>query len=171
MRMAEDLKEPRKEPRVARGVKGLLAEFQQFALKGNVIDLAVAVVVGTAFTRIINSLVSDIITPVTQLLGNPNTFQSFSITLRAAGLSQNGSTTPPVVLSYGDFLQGVISFIISVGIIFIIIKIFSTARDRLFRREASGEAPPAPPPTPEVAVLQEIRDTLKEMRGVNKEHP
>lgn len=149
---------------------GLLAEFRQFALKGNAVDLAVAVVLGTAFTRIVNALVGDFITPIAQLLGSPNV-QNYSVTLRAARMLPSGTTTPAVVLSYGDFLQSVISFIISAGAIFLIIKILAAARDRLFRREVAAAAmgePPPPPPTPEVAVLEEIRDTLKEMRDTSK---
>ncbi len=97
-------------------------------------------------------------------MGDCATLQTFSITLRSAGVTATGSTTPPVILSYGDFMQSIVSFIISAGAIFLLIKVMVLARNRLFRSERAGDIPPAPP-SPEVAVLQEIRDTLKDIRA------
>lgn len=139
--------------------RGLFGEFKQFALKGNVIDLAVAVVVGNAFSAVVNSLVSGIISPFISLLGGTNV-RNYSVVLRGAETTANGSTTPAVVLAYGNFLQSIESFIIVAGSIFVVIKIISIARERLFRKEESGEAPP-PPKSDEVKLLEEIRDLLK----------
>jgi large conductance mechanosensitive channel len=145
--------------------RGLWNDFKQFAVKGNVIDLAVAVVIGSAFSNIVNSLVSNIIQPFISLLGSGASLQSESIVLRATSTPATPGAQPvaAVVLNYGAFLQSIESFIIIAGSIFLMIKVISAARDRLFRQEQKGEAPPAIP-SPEVAVLQEIRDTLKEMK-------
>jgi large conductance mechanosensitive channel len=121
---------------------GMLKEFRDFALKGNVVDLAVAVIIGGAFGVIISSLVDDVITP---LLLQP--------ALKAANAQDLDKLTWGAV-HYGKFLSAVIKFIIIAFILFLIVKGMNKVKKK--------EAPAAPPPTPEdVLLLREIRDALK----------
>lgn len=156
------MSEIKEEKKVVGKAGGLWTEFKQFALKGNVIELAIAVVVGSAFSRIVNSLVADIIQPLMALLGNPQSVGSGTIVLRATSTpATGGQPTASVVLNYGSFTEALTSFIIVAGSIFLVIKIISVARNRLFRKEAMGEVPP-PPKAEDVKLLEEIRDLLKE---------
>ena len=119
----------------------MLKEFKEFATKGNVVELAVAVIIGGAFGKIINSLVEDIITPV---LLKP--------ALEAAGAANIETWAPGGVL-LGKFIAAVLSFIVIAFVLFFIIK----GMNKVVRKEAA-----APPPTPEeVLLLREIRDSLK----------
>jgi large conductance mechanosensitive channel len=151
---------------IAKKAGGLWNDFKQFALKGNVVDLAVAVVVGGAFSGVVNALVADIIQPFIALIGPSNSFGSETIVLRATSTPAvpGGPASAPVILNYGGFLQSIESFIIVAGSIFFMIKLVSVGRNRLFRHEQKKEAqgtPPPPAPSAEVQVLQEIRDLLK----------
>lgn len=125
---------------------GLLKEFKEFAVKGNVLDLAVGVIIGAAFGKIISSLVDDIITPA--LLGPA---------LKAAGLEDMSKLViPGTAIKYGNFLSQVIAFIIVAFVLFLIIK----GANQLKRKEVAE--PVAPPvPTKEETLLTEIRDLLK----------
>ncbi|WP_276500025.1 large conductance mechanosensitive channel protein MscL [Terrimonas pollutisoli] len=119
----------------------MLKEFKEFATKGNVVELAVAVIIGGAFGKIINSLVEDIITPV---LLKP--------ALEAAGAANIETWAPGGVL-LGKFIAAILSFIVIAFVLFLIIK----GMNKVVRKEAA-----APPPTPEeVLLLREIRDSLK----------
>ncbi len=125
---------------------GFVKEFRDFAVKGNVLDLAVGVIIGAAFGKIVSSLVEDIITPA--VLGPA---------LKAAGLEDLSKLTiAGTAIKYGNFLSQVISFIIVALVLFLIIK----AANNLKKKEAV--APAAPPvPTKEEILLAEIRDLLK----------
>ncbi|HSH66879.1 MAG TPA: large conductance mechanosensitive channel protein MscL [Bacteroidia bacterium] len=126
---------------------GFLSEFKSFALKGNVIDLAVAVVIGAAFNSIVKSLVDDIITPA---LLTP--------ALNAAHLSDlTKLVIPGTAIKYGNFLSSVISFIMVALVLFTIIKLINSAK----RKEKAAEPAPAPGPTQE-ELLTQIRDLLKQ---------
>ena len=123
---------------------GWMKEFKEFALKGNVLDLAVGVVIGAAFGAIVKSLVEDIITP---LILTP--------LLKAADLEDIKDLTWGAVVKYGNFLSNVISFIIVAFALFLVIKGVNAARKK-------DEAPAEPPaPTNEEKLLMEIRDALK----------
>ncbi|OGG41396.1 hypothetical protein A2837_02680 [Candidatus Kaiserbacteria bacterium RIFCSPHIGHO2_01_FULL_46_22] len=126
--------------------KGLLQEFKAFALKGNVIDLAVAVVVGAAFNKIVSSLVENIIMPALSILLGGIDFRDWSVRV-------DGAT-----ISYGIFLQSVIDFILIAFSIFVAIKVLR----RLQRTEdEKPESQKEIEPTEEVKLLREIRDSLK----------
>jgi large conductance mechanosensitive channel len=129
----------------------MLKEFRDFINRGNVIDLAVAVVIGAAFTGIVNSLVNDIITPILGIfLGGVN-FASLSFTIGEASIN------------YGKFIQAVINFLIIAWVIFLIVRSINQLQRSLSHIEEV--APPAPPePSAEVKLLTEIRDLLKEGR-------
>lgn len=138
---------------------GFFSEFWKFAAKGNAIQLAVAVVLGNAFGAIVNSLVTDIISPFISLLtGNVN-FSAWSFEIREAQVI-NGTTTPALVVNYGHVLQATINFFIVGLSIFIIFKLLSGAVQRMQKKEA--EKPAEPPTSNEEKILAEIRDILKE---------
>lgn len=130
---------------------GMLKEFKEFAMKGNVIDLAVGIVIGAAFGKIVSSLVSDIIMPPIGLLVGGVNFTDLSITLKEAV-----GETPAVTLNYGNFIQVAFDFIIIAFAIFMLVKAINATKRK-------KEAAPAPPPAPskEEALLTEIRDLLK----------
>ncbi len=128
-----------------------LSEFKEFAMKGNVVDLAVGVIIGAAFGKIVSSLVEDIIMPALGLLIGGVNFTDLAVTLKEAQ-----GDIPAVVLKYGNFLQTVFDFMIVAFAIFLAIK----AMNKLKRKQEV--APPAPPaPAEDVILLTEIRDLLK----------
>jgi large conductance mechanosensitive channel len=136
----------------------MLKEFREFAMKGNVVDLAVGVIIGAAFGAIVTSLVGDIIMPiigaVTGGLDFSNYFVPLSKTVTATNLAD--AKKQGAVLAYGNFLTLTINFIIIAFVLFVVIRAINTLK----RRE---EAKPAEPPKPsaEVVLLTEIRDLLK----------
>lgn len=122
-------------------------EFKTFAFKGNVLDLAIGVIIGAAFGQIVSSVVNDLITPVLGILIGGLDFKQLSVTV--------GDAT----IMYGNFIQTVIDFLLIAISIFVFIKLINRAR----RKEA--EKPPAPPaPSKEEVLLGEIRDLLKEQQ-------
>jgi len=124
---------------------GMISEFKAFAMKGNVVDLAIGVIIGAAFGKIVTSLIEDVITP---LVLKP--------ALEAANLSRIEELTVFGTVKYGVFLSAVINFLIVAFVLFLIIKGINASR----KKEA--EAPAAPPaPTNEEKLLMEIRDALK----------
>ncbi len=134
----------------------LVKEFKEFALKGNVVDLAVGVIIGGAFGKIVSSLVSDVIMPpLGVLLGGVN-FSDIKIMLKDAAVDMSGKAIPAVSINIGVFIQTVIDFAIIAGAIFIMIKMMNTLRRK------KDEEPAAPPEKPEdVKLLEEIRDLMK----------
>ncbi|PWN05756.1 large-conductance mechanosensitive channel protein MscL [Rhodohalobacter mucosus] len=127
-------------------------EFKKFAMRGNVLDLAVAVVVGAAFGRIITSLVDDVIMPPIGLLLAGIDFSEFRITLQEATAG-----AAAVTINYGVFVQQIVNFLIVAFAIFVVIKTF----EKMKRKEDEKPAEPAQPPAQEV-LLTEIRDLLKD---------
>lgn len=144
--------------RVAKAAGGFLSEFRNFAIKGNALELAIAVVIGGAFGKIVSSLVADIIMPAVALFSGGAEFQHLSWTLREAAGEESA-----VVLTYGTFLQNIFDFLVIALAIFVVFKLLSSARERLFKREEKGEIPPQEKPAQE-RLLEEIRDLLKERK-------
>ncbi|WP_322999043.1 large conductance mechanosensitive channel protein MscL [Castellaniella sp.] len=147
------------------GARGFIKEFQEFAVKGNMMDLAIGVIIGGAFGKIIDSIVNDLVMPVINfILGGQVNFDNLFWVLRlpagyagamtAAELTKAGA----VVFAWGHFLTIFVNFILLALVVFILVKMVNNARRRL-------EAPPPPaeaPATPEdIALLREIRDSLK----------
>jgi large conductance mechanosensitive channel len=126
---------------------GLVKEFKDFIMKGNVVDLAIAVIIGGAFGAIVNSLIADVITP---LLLNP--------ALEAAGVKDIAALTWGAV-KYGNFLSAIISFLVIAFVLFMLIKGFNATK----KKEVEAPAAPAAPPAQEV-LLAEIRDLLKSQK-------
>ncbi|MDZ4297355.1 MAG: large-conductance mechanosensitive channel protein MscL [Moraxellaceae bacterium] len=136
----------------------LIKEFREFALRGNVIDLAVGVVIGAAFGKIVSSLVADVIMPPIGLAVGGVNFADLAIVLRAAIEDQ-----PEVVIAYGKFLQTIIDFIIIAFAVMMGVKAINKLQNRRKKEEAQAAAEPAAEPVPsdEVKLLSEIRDLLK----------
>jgi large conductance mechanosensitive channel len=132
---------------------GILKEFKEFAVKGNVIDMAVGVIIGAAFGKITNSLVSDVFMPPLGMLTSGIDFKELAFELQPA---VDGK--PAVLIKYGIFVQTCIDFVLVAIVVFAMIKLVN----RLKREEAKPEAP-AEPPKQEV-LLTEIRDALRERR-------
>ncbi len=129
-------------------MKNFIAEFKAFAMRGNVVDLAVAVVIGAAFGKIVASLVENIITPLIGILLGGVDFTGWAYTL--------GEGEEAVVLAYGQFIQSVFDFVIIAFAVFMAIKALS----RLQKKEEKAEAAPAPTPE-DIQLLREIRDSLR----------
>jgi large conductance mechanosensitive channel len=126
----------------------IVTEFKEFAIKGNVVDLAVGVIIGAAFGKIVTSLVTDVIMPPIGVLIGGVDFSKLAFTLVPA----NGAATA-VLISYGKFIQTVVDFTIVAAVIFLVVKAINS-----MKKKAAAE--PAPPPAQEV-LLREIRDLLK----------
>ncbi|MHA6492443.1 large-conductance mechanosensitive channel protein MscL [Pseudomonas borbori] len=134
---------------------GIISEFKAFAVKGNVVDMAVGIIIGAAFGKIVSSFVGDVIMPPVGLLIGGVDFTDLAITLKAAE-----GDLPAVMLSYGKFIQTVLDFVIVAFAIFMGVK----AINRLKREEAVAPSLP-PTPSPEQTLLTEIRDLLKAQNG------
>ncbi len=132
-------------------IMGMLQEFKEFAVKGNVVDMAVGIIIGGAFGKIVSSFVKDVIMPpIGMILGGVD-FSNLAITLKEAA-----GETPAVLLSYGKFIQSIVDFTIIAFAIFIAVKAINNMKKE-------EEAKPAAPPKQEV-LLEEIRDLLKEQK-------
>ena len=126
----------------------MLKEFREFILRGNVIDLAVAVVIGAAFIAVVNSLVGDIIMPLIGVLLGGVDLSSLSITIGSA------------VIAYGKFLQAVVNFLLIGLTMFLVIKSINSLEKRMAKPKE--ETPPAPVTPEDIVLLREIRDQLKQ---------
>ena len=131
-----------------------ISEFKEFAMRGNVIDMAAGVVIGGAFGKIVSSLVGDIIMPVVGAITGGVNFTDLKLTLKEAA-----EGAPAVTINYGSFIQTMVDFLIIAFCIFCVIKALNTLKNKLPKEE---EAAPAEPETPaDIALLTEIRDLLK----------
>lgn len=142
-----------------------LQDFKAFALKGNVMDMAVGVIIGGAFGKIVSSLVADVIMPLLGLLIGGINFTDLHFTLKAA-TEVDGVAKPAVTLNYGTFLQTTFDFLIIAFSIFLFIKLLSN----LQRKKDAQPAPAPEPPVPskEEQLLTEIRDLLAESKRAEK---
>lgn len=132
---------------------GMISEFKEFIAKGNVIDLAVGVVIGAAFGKIVTTLVEKVIMPPIGMLIGGVDFSKLGITLKEATLDAAGKEVPAVVIAYGEFFNALIQFIIIAFAIFLVVKAVN-------RMRKPAEAAPAGP-SEEVLLLRDIRDSLK----------
>ena len=131
----------------------MLQEFKAFAMRGNVMDMAIGIVIGAAFGKIVTSLVEDVIMPPIGWITGGIDFSSLKWVIRPADVSDPAHKVAEVAINYGIFINTIITFLIIAFAIFMVIK----ALNRMQRKE---EAAPAPPPA-DVALLTEIRDLLK----------
>ncbi len=126
--------------------KGFFAEFKEFISRGNVVDLAVGVIVGGAFSTITNSLVEDIVMPILGILTGSISFSNMYVTIGTAQVT------------YGNFIQAVLNFLVMAFVVFCLVK----GINKLHRKKEAPAAPPAP--SKEEVLLTEIRDLLKEKK-------
>lgn len=141
-------------------MKKFFGEFKEFISKGNVIDMAIGVVIGGAFKSIVDSLVKDIIMPVIGWLLGGLDFSKFVITLKEAVLNADGTVaTEAVTINYGIFINSIISFLIIGFCLFCVVKAINKLRRQKEEEPASA---PDPEPSAEEKLLTEIRDLLKE---------
>jgi large conductance mechanosensitive channel len=131
---------------------GFISEFKQFAVKGNVVDMAVGIIIGAAFGKIVSSLVADVIMPPVGVVVGGVDFTRLAVTLREAVGDE-----PAVVLRYGQFLQLVFDFLLVALAVFWLVK----GLNRLKRQEEAQAAEP-PPPSRQEQLLEEIRDALRQ---------
>lgn len=134
----------------------MLKEFKKFALKGNVLDMAVGVIIGGAFGKIVTSLVNDIIMPIMGLLIGGINFTTLEYVISAKG-------EEPIVIKYGEFIQTTFDFVIIAFSIFVFIKAINS-----FKKKEKETPPEAPQPSKEEILLMEIRDILKESNAESR---
>jgi large conductance mechanosensitive channel len=143
---------------------GMLQEFKAFAVKGNVVDLAVAVIIGAAFGKIVDSLVQDVIMPVVGRIFGGLDFSNYYLPLnnQALNLTLAEAKKAGAVLAYGNFITILLNFLILAFIIFQMVRLINKARTMSFRRQQEVEdAAPAAPPSEDIMLLREIRDALR----------
>ena len=135
-------------------------EFKAFIMRGNVVDMAVGVIVGGAFTAIVNSLVNDILMPVIGALFGGINFSNLKIVLREAT-----ETAEEAAIRYGSFIQAIVNFLLVALCIFLVVKAINKAREAAEAKKKAEEPVPAPEPEPvtpeDILLLREIRDALK----------
>ena len=131
---------------------GMMAEFKKFAMRGNVVDMAVGIVIGAAFGKIVSSLVKDILMPPIGILMGGVDFSNLAVVLKEAT-----EEAEAVTLNYGVFIQTVVDFVIIAFAIFMVVKLMNNLKKK---EEAAPAAPPKP--SAEVELLTEIRDALKD---------
>lgn len=137
----------------------LISEFKTFAMRGNVVDMAVGIIIGGAFGKIISSFVADVLMPPIGLLLGGTNFSALKIMLKDPVLDEAGKVvTQAVSINYGSFIQVTIDFLIIAFSIFMMIKAMNSMKKK---EEAPVAAPAPPPPTKEEVLLGEIRDILK----------
>lgn len=133
---------------------GMLAEFKKFAMRGNVVDMAVGIIMGGAFGTVVKSLVDDVVMPPIGYLTSGVNFKDLAI-----NIGEKADKTPALTINYGAFINSVITFVIVAWAVFLLVKAMNLAETRL--RLGTEPAADAPPPPEDVLLLREIRDELK----------
>lgn len=147
-------------------MKKFFADFKAFITKGNIIDMAVGVIIGGAFGKIVTSLVNDIITPLISILTGKVSLTELKWVINEAVLDEAGAVvTPELALTYGNFFQNIIDFLIIAISIFVVLRIMVSAQKKLEamkkKEEEEKKEEPAAPAETELSVLKEIREMLK----------
>jgi large conductance mechanosensitive channel len=135
---------------------GFASEFKAFAMRGNVIDMAVGIVIGGAFGKIVSSFVADVVMPPIGMITGGVDFKDIKVTLKEASTAADGTDVGAITMNVGSFANTIIDFVIIALAIFMVVKAMNAAKKK---EEAAPAAPPAP--TKEVLLLGEIRDLLK----------
>ncbi|MBR2043825.1 MAG: large conductance mechanosensitive channel protein MscL [Clostridia bacterium] len=149
-------------------MKKFFQDFKEFAMKGNILDMAVGVVIGAAFKDIVNALVNNIITPLIVLITGKNSLEALKWVLKPEILDEAGAVVDPgVAVEYGIFLQAIVDFLIIAFTIFVILRVMMNTQKKLEELRHKNDEPvveeaPAEPVEDEVSLLKEIRDMLKE---------
>ena len=140
-------------------MKKFITEFKEFAMKGNVVDMAIGVVIGGAFGKITTSLVNDVIMPLISRITGGVDFSAWKWVLKAAEVAEDGTEIPEIAVNYGSFIAVVLDFLIIALVLFMVVKAINKLRSIGKKEEPAEEEEPAP--TAE-ELLTEIRDLLKE---------
>ena len=147
--------------------KTIIGEFKEFISRGNVMDMAVGVIIGGAFTKIVNSVVSDIITPALGLLTGNVDFAELKVVLSEAVMEGETVVKEELAIRYGVFLDALINFFLIAVCVFLMVKVINTIKTKAEvlkkkeEEEAAAEEAAAPAPDPQLELLTEIRDLLK----------
>lgn len=145
-----------------KGKAGFIAEFKEFISRGNVLDMAVGIIIGAAFTAIVTSLVEDILSPAIGYLIGGVDFSQFSYTLPALLKGME-----PAQIKYGVFIQAIVSFLLTALSVFCLLKVINKLNRKKDAQSETEEPAPAPEPTAEELLLTEIRDLLKSQQESN----
>ena len=137
-------------------MNSFFAEFKKFITRGNVLDMAVGVVVGSAFTAIVNSLVKDILNPIIGLITGGIDFSNLKIVLKPAS-----GEVSELAIRYGLFINAIIQFVLIAFVLFLIVKSFNKLNERRVKEEAAKKAAVPPAKSADIVLLEEIRDLLK----------
>lgn len=139
----------------------ILQEFKEFAIKGNMIDMAVGIIIGAASSKVVSSLVQDIIMPpLGYLIGKVN-FSDLQVVIMAGQLDSEGAALQPeIVLKYGNFIQVTLDFLVMAIVIFLVVKVFN-----ILRRLSEDEKETSVPTPRDIELLAKINDTLGRMEG------
>lgn len=148
------------------GKSSFLQDFKAFAMKGNVVDMAVGVIIGGAFGKIVSSVVADVIMPPIGLLVGGVNFTDLKWVMKPAVIENGVEVVAAVTLNYGNFLQATFDFLIIAFSVFMFVKLITKLAEKRKKQEEEAPAtPPAPPaPSKEEVLLTEIRDLLKEKK-------
>lgn len=139
-----------------------LADFKEFAMKGNIVDMAVGVIIGGAFGKIVSSLVNDIIMPVVSLITGGEGYKNLKYVItEGAAATGDAAAVEEVAINYGLFIQNIVDFFIIAFSIFVALRVIMKFKKK---EEAAPVPEPAPEPTKEEVLLTEIRDLLKEKK-------
>ncbi len=142
-------------------MKDTIEEFKKFIFRGNVMDMAVGVVVGGAFSTIVTSLVNDIMMPIVGAIAGSTSFTNYKLVIHPAVLDEAGNIiTEEAAILYGNFIQNIVNFLIIAACVFFAIKVINRITDQFKAKEEEAPAAPAGPTSEEL--LAEIRDLLKE---------
>ena len=136
--------------------KGIVAEFKEFITRGNVMDMAVGIIIGGAFTAIVTSLVNDLLMPIIGAIFGGIDFTSLKYVIRAA---DEAAGIEEAAIRYGSFIQAIVNFLLIAIVIFLLVKGMNKLRRK--KEEPAPEPAPDPEPSEEVKLLTEIRDALK----------
>ena len=146
-------------------MSNFLKEFKEFAMKGNVVDMAVGVIIGAAFGKIVSSLVNDIIMPLIGVVTGGINFTDYKWVIQKAVMDGQEVLKPEVSMNWGAWVQTVVDFLIVAFCIFVMIKFINNLRKKTEKEQLEEAAAPADPaPTKEEVLLTEIRDLLKQQR-------
>jgi large conductance mechanosensitive channel len=135
----------------------MMQEFKEFAMRGNVVDMAVGIIIGAAFGKIISSFVADVLMPPIGMLIGGTDFTGFKLILKEGVMEGGKVVTAPVAINYGTFIQVIIDFLIIAFAIFMMIKVMNSMK----KKEVKAVESVVPPPSAEVVLLSEIRDLLQ----------
>ena len=148
---------------------GIIGEFKTFISRGNVLDMAVGLIIGSAFTAIVNSLVGDLLMPLLSMITGKVDFTEWKIVMQEAALDEAGEEISAAIsVNYGSFIQYIINFLLIAISVFLLVKVINVVREKAEKKkkeeEAAAAAEEPAAPDPQIVLLEEIRDLLKEKK-------